>query len=371
MADSTTTNYALVLPEEFASTNTWGGKINTNLAAIDSTMKAISDVANAAVPNSRTVAGDGTTISGGGALTGNVTLAQIASSTIQRVKAFENGTLKGASAPGFNFIPGAFIAVGVVYNAAEDRYDVTITGADSDTEITESLSVIGKASSIDRTGFDGAFVTTTPAVFGTVPSGRICPRPLVVVTNNSSSDEGVACWFVPSGGSASDANKVKSSGYLRVPAGQFIVIGEDRLINLEAGATIVLQSESTTTALSCRVSMETVPDSNTAFIVGTPTLLGTSLATIRTVGAKTSRVSWIAHNVSANIVGLTVAYRPDDALSDSAAYNVGLYGGVHQLEPGGVFVYDFPDVLNAGDLIRAGASHASSVSFRLSTVEIA
>jgi hypothetical protein len=53
-----TTNYSLQKPAVGGETDAWGGELNANMDTIDTTMKAISVVANAALPASTYVASD-------------------------------------------------------------------------------------------------------------------------------------------------------------------------------------------------------------------------------------------------------------------------------------------------------------------------
>lgn len=93
MADSFTTNYNLTKPEDGASVDTWGPKINADLDTLDTTVKAVSDVANAALPKA------------GGTMTGqlnvkNSTLAKVAIATGSGTK-----DLNMASGQVFTFTP--------------------------------------------------------------------------------------------------------------------------------------------------------------------------------------------------------------------------------------------------------------------------
>ena len=53
MADTLTANYSFVKPEIGASANTWGLKTNNNWDSLDTIMKAVSDVANNGVVNTK------------------------------------------------------------------------------------------------------------------------------------------------------------------------------------------------------------------------------------------------------------------------------------------------------------------------------
>src|SRR5215469_18578834 len=67
----------------------------------------------------------GTGLSGGGSLTGNVTLNVANDTTVQQVRTLSNGTLK-ATRSGINFIAGANVSILVADDAANNAADVTI-----------------------------------------------------------------------------------------------------------------------------------------------------------------------------------------------------------------------------------------------------
>lgn len=88
MADSFTTNYNLTKVEVGSSANTWGGKLNSNFDTIDTQLKSVSNVANAALPKA------------GGTMTGKITLDGDPSSALHAVtKQYADALGTGATLP--------------------------------------------------------------------------------------------------------------------------------------------------------------------------------------------------------------------------------------------------------------------------------
>jgi hypothetical protein len=109
-----------------------------------------------AVPNTVNVIA-GTGLTGGGALTGNVTLTVSANSTNQKVWTQNNGTAI-ASEPAINFIPGTNVTISVSDDAANSRSNVTINS-------TASGNGGGTVTSVATgTGLTGGPITTTGTV---------------------------------------------------------------------------------------------------------------------------------------------------------------------------------------------------------------
>ena len=84
---------------------------------------AVGQVSGAVANTVNIIAGTG--LSGGGALTGNVTLSVTANSTNQKVTVQNNGTAVGTE-PAINFIPGANITITTADDSANTRSNVTI-----------------------------------------------------------------------------------------------------------------------------------------------------------------------------------------------------------------------------------------------------
>lgn len=94
MADTVTANYNLTKPEDGASNNTWGAKLNANLDTIDGLIKTNATAIAAKFPSAGgpitgnvTITGTfgvtgAATLSGGAAITGNVSVTGVVSLTV-------------------------------------------------------------------------------------------------------------------------------------------------------------------------------------------------------------------------------------------------------------------------------------------------
>lgn len=123
------------------------GTDNGGAGSTDLTFRFVGAGSTAFVGNALSVAGDGSTISGGGVLTGNVTLAQIAKSAIQKLEfqhdaSRTDGTDIGSTATAkskANFIGGTGVSVNIYPDTVDtERVNILLTNTAGGAGITGS-----------------------------------------------------------------------------------------------------------------------------------------------------------------------------------------------------------------------------------------
>lgn len=131
-----------------------------------------------AVPNTVNVIA-GTGLSGGGALTGNVTLNVTANSTNQKVTVQNNGVAVG-SEPAINFIPGTNITITTSDDSANTRSNVTISTSGLGTMATQN------ANNVTISGGTIQNVALTLDSLNSTPIGNSSPSTGVFTTMSTS-----------------------------------------------------------------------------------------------------------------------------------------------------------------------------------------
>ncbi len=131
-----------------------------------------------AVPNTVNVIA-GTGLSGGGALTGNVTLNVTANSTNQKVTVQNNGVAVG-SEPAINFIPGTNITITTADDSANTRSNVTISTSGLGTMATQN------ANNVTISGGTIQNVALTLDSLNSTPIGNSSPSTGVFTTMSTS-----------------------------------------------------------------------------------------------------------------------------------------------------------------------------------------
>src|SRR5512146_835718 len=96
---ATTTNYGWTKPTPGGSSNTWGTTLNTDLDGIDTTVKAVSDVANAALPAT------------GGTMTGQITVKTEVLTMVAKGSISGSVDFDMSSAQAFTFTVGGALTI--------------------------------------------------------------------------------------------------------------------------------------------------------------------------------------------------------------------------------------------------------------------
>lgn len=131
-----------------------------------------------AVPNTVNVIA-GTGLSGGGALTGNVTLSQSANTVQQLVGVQNNGVTTGTRQI-VNFVPGTNITITTADDAAGGRVNVTVSTSGLGTMATQN------ANNVNITGGTITGASVTIAALNNTPIGNVTPSTAVFTTMSTS-----------------------------------------------------------------------------------------------------------------------------------------------------------------------------------------
>jgi hypothetical protein len=175
-----TTTGTISLANTAVTTGSYGGAATVSVITVDAQGR-ITAASNAsiainvaavsgAVPNTVNILA-GTGLTGGGALTGNVTLSVTANSTNQKVTIQNNATTVG-SEPAINFIAGTNVTISVSDDSANNRSNVTINstgggggGGGTVTSITAGTGLTGGTITTSGT-INLANTTVTAATYG-------------------------------------------------------------------------------------------------------------------------------------------------------------------------------------------------------------